>query len=805
MKITKITCLLLALLLFFALVACTGNPEPPQPPMDESLPEWTVIFYSSICNLYSITDNIQEIVESAPSENVNVVLQIGGGQSDMYFGNEYAIGDAVYAVNETHRFVKTKEGIEHIAYLEDTHQSSVRSIAGCLTFAKEKYPAKKYALILSGHGSGNADNLLPEEPNTIASSAYYDAGLSINGLCQAIDLSGLHFESIVFDTCLMGDLEVAQMLESRTNYLSFSETQTFGAGLDYATIFRFLATQPKMSGRELGETVVTSYLEKCILYYAFEDYTFATIDTAKLPVLTEAFNGLFAKALKDGSHYREVLSALGSATYCNEPNPVRDLLSFCENLLNQKILTQEAQALKEALAEVLVKEGHLEEETTYGGLGIVFPISYKNDVHFVDAYAANTHGLEAYLAFLDTVMPNWEAPLWVYEKIEYPRNVNDADFALKLQTKTDTDGSLTVVLDGGKNRVQTIYETLYTAPDPNASDSLATLFMDKLILSDTWLSSMPLVFPQAIPTLNGQVLYLEFVEQKNGHLIYKANIYVYGEKAISGYIDYDIEANTLGDPYFLLDSGEILHLSDCVGLTARTLWLNSKYSSEVSDAFLIDASTKIEWKNASELGCFVTVSVSDFFGVTQTSEIEPFSIKKARQDQSEGAYSYENTELILPELDSRLLFSVDDLIGELAYSSDGLLLKMPGKEEYSLFSFIFGDYYRFTSPDGINMTLAPGTYKEQDLFDLLFPITNFFLGPIDERFYLYSEYEDGDGQVHLEYRDEFGTVLYVDKETGMTEVFQYPFAWGDFEPGAIFFLESYETRINVGEGYIFNY
>ena len=114
----------------------------------------------------------------------------------------------------------------------------------------DRFPASKYGLVLSDHGSG-------------ASGGYFDSGppgkahLSIAGMREGI-ISGMQaagidrFELIDHDACLMANYETSSALGPLTEYLSASEEVTFGA-----------ATLSTAAIQALGQNVSGEVLAGC--------------------------------------------------------------------------------------------------------------------------------------------------------------------------------------------------------------------------------------------------------------------------------------------------------------------------------------------------------------------------------------------------------------------------------------------------------------------------------------------------------------------------------------------------------------
>lgn len=802
MKIQKFCCLLLGLLLLLSFAACSPEELPPEttpiepvnPPVDESLPEWTFIFYASFCDLSLIGNNIEAIVEAPLTDDINVLLQVGGGYSEGFHKLNYTINDTTYLTYETHRFIKNAEGTTHLAKLDGARQPSVNTLADCLTYAKENYPAKKYALILSGHGTGTSDNLLPDVVRD-TSTAVYDTGLSINGLTRAIDFADLHFETIIFDTCLMGKIETVQALKPYTNYLSFSETETLAAGLNYKAIFEELTAHPEHNGATLGEKIVSSYIEISGEDDLKKIASYATVDLSKEEALSAAFDALFAEANRTPETYTSVLRSIVTATETSRGKILsRDVVSFCDNLQNEGVLVPQAEALKAAVQSATLSKDQVATEPSYCGLAFVFPPEYLEDLRLIDAYVLNTRGNESYIAFLDAVMADWEAPAWVYEKVPYNRTLVDSDYTLSLHSEKDEDKKNFVVLDGGRAVLDTLAATLYTASAADATETQMSTFMTFPLSLPESGNKITVSLPAEILAWDNRPLHLQLQTVGEDTWIYQINGFIFSGEYNSKdlLVDYDPSTGRFGVPYAVGADKKRFELSELstwnIALFQKDAQGNEKVlSSQISfENFVID---RLAPQNFT---FFASFTATDFFGRKTILKRQALSLPESTDGPTTPltTHSYEDVPLFLPDYDFHIEFTVDGTPSLLSCVGDTLYFFDTVLEYYFIFESVDGEYVTYCSEKGDNWWKFETTVSAEDIWDIVFPVPNFFLGPLDG-FTLTGTSDDGTLEI---YKDAIGSIRYYDVANGRCTSYEYQYEYANKDAHRTYVLTAFETE-----------
>ena len=117
-----------------------------------------------------------------------------------------------------------------------------------VTWAVQKYPAKKYALVLSDHGGGWTGGF-----SDMTTSLYSDLSMPeiVTSIEQIRQNTGIDkFEMIGFDACLMGQIEIFGSLYPYSNYMVASEEVIPGYGWSYAAWLDQVAQTPPWMGAD---------------------------------------------------------------------------------------------------------------------------------------------------------------------------------------------------------------------------------------------------------------------------------------------------------------------------------------------------------------------------------------------------------------------------------------------------------------------------------------------------------------------------------------------------------------------------
>jgi hypothetical protein len=439
----------------------TSKPAQPRPTRIPSAPgggdTWLVMLYQDADDEILEKDiylDLNEAEQAGSSENVHIVAQI-----DRYRGAYQGSDDWV----STRRYYVTRDddllrvNSELLADLGEANMADGRTLVDFVVWAMQNYPADKYALILSDHGmgwpGGWSDPTGTTRDNSLPLGSRMGDQIYLHELEQALDQirsqTGLEqFELLGMDACLMGHLEVLSALAPHARYAVTSQETEPSLGWAYTAFLEALAADPGMSGAELGQVIVDTYIsgdQRIVNDQARADFsgagnllntlfggasvpsasqvtnelipnvTLATIDLSLMPELLESFNDL-AYSLQEANQ-RDVAQA---RTYAQSftsifgkgvPASYIDLGHFAQlagRTTGKRSIGEATNLLLDVLGRAVIAERHGQRKPGATGISIYFPNSdlYSSPVTGMDSYtvAAETFASESlwdeYLAFL---------------------------------------------------------------------------------------------------------------------------------------------------------------------------------------------------------------------------------------------------------------------------------------------------------------------------------------------------------------------------------------------------------------------
>src|SRR5215204_1740170 len=232
-------------------------PETQQSLDTSNLREWTIISYSAADDDVleeNMWFDLNEMEVVGSNAQMNIVVQI-----DRYESGFDGDGDWT----DTRRYlIQQDNDLNHITSpvvesVGEVDMGDPQTLIDFVTWAVEKYPAKKYALIMSDHGGGwtggFSDLSAPDSSLTMPEI--------VDAIEQILQNTGVDkFELIGFDACLMGQIEVFGSLYPYSNYMVASEEVIPGYGWSYAAWLGQLAQNPAVDGSGLSQSIVSTYV-----------------------------------------------------------------------------------------------------------------------------------------------------------------------------------------------------------------------------------------------------------------------------------------------------------------------------------------------------------------------------------------------------------------------------------------------------------------------------------------------------------------------------------------------------------------
>ena len=278
--------------------------------------------------------------------------------------------------------------------------------------------------------------------------------LNLSELNQALSESGVTFETVIFDACMMASLETACAIQENARWMVASEEVVAGQGSDVNAWLQQLYYHPECDGRLLGRWICDMTQ---IRYGNEEDQrsqdllTWSVIDLSRIQRLAEDIDLVIQRI---SQLYEEESASLntflqlfrGTEHYGEDVDGMLDLAGI---FYDARILDVLEPGLYRdtlnALADAVVYSVRGNGRTAAMGISFCYAPDFDNSE--LDTYALNCPAPQ-YLALLDALSPTWTAPEWVYETaVKLPEAAELARNRITVEKHVTEDGIPCITAD----------------------------------------------------------------------------------------------------------------------------------------------------------------------------------------------------------------------------------------------------------------------------------------------------------------------------------------------------------------------
>ena len=366
----KFSSILVACFIVIFVSSCREKPEDKEPEVAKR----TVLMYLIADNnigvdIYRNIASVEEGLKHATSPGTFVIYWDGGSR--------YA---SVFPTPTLFKYEVDKEGNvsprEVIQTYPEQNSCSPGVITKVINDVKNLCKANSYGLIFGSHATG----WLPA--NTSKSRSLGDDGgykIEIPELNGAILDSGIHFDYILMDACLMSQVEVAYELRHTADYLILSPAEVMAAGFPYKDIVKYLLATDN------NEANAISAARQYVDYYRSAEYKWATIavvKTVEMDALASAMRNILNQYHDNLSKFNSTLISsfqrnYGFARY-SLANSSYDVRAFVKEMSDNNIPS----SWEEQLNRAVVFSDYVNEfvivnidPDIYSGIGCYIPYS----------------------------------------------------------------------------------------------------------------------------------------------------------------------------------------------------------------------------------------------------------------------------------------------------------------------------------------------------------------------------------------------------------------------------------------------
>ncbi len=366
--------------------------------------EWLVMLYQNADDPILEGDIFTDLNEAEWVGSTDAVTMVA--QLDRYDGEFDGDGDWT----GSKRFLIEKDrdlstiGSQELADLGEVDSGAPQTLVDFAVWAMKKYPAKKYALILSDHGAGWVGGWNDDAPKEGSSLTVNEIDQALAAILQKTKVRQL--DLLGFDACLMSEMEVLAGVAPYARYAVASQETEPALGWAYAKFLGALTAKPTQTGSELAKNIVKSYIvsdlrivdnaarssyleelgeetvtAKALATEMSADVTLTALDLSKFTPLMAAFNDFaFALTTVDPAAIakaRTYAQAFESVFDPAEPSPYIDLGHFAKLVAEFAGTNEEVDsalsALQKAYKAAILAEVNGNQRPAASGISIFFP------------------------------------------------------------------------------------------------------------------------------------------------------------------------------------------------------------------------------------------------------------------------------------------------------------------------------------------------------------------------------------------------------------------------------------------------
>ena len=252
------------------------------------------------------------------------------------------------------------------------------TLADFISWGVKNYPSQYMALDLWNHGGGSINGVCFDELydwDSLTLAEIDSALLSVYG--EMTD----RFEIIGFDACIMGTLEMANILVPYARYMVAAQDLLSGLGWDY-NCFSDALNDGAQSGADVGRYIGDYYYNDCIRYRYYDVSPISVIDLSGMDDLIEAFN-VYAKDVYEyasGGGTTDIIKAAKRALNFGGNSSTEGYTNMVD-LKDLIRLTSEystgASLAMQRLEDCVVYMSNSYNSTYAGGLSVYYPLSVQ--------------------------------------------------------------------------------------------------------------------------------------------------------------------------------------------------------------------------------------------------------------------------------------------------------------------------------------------------------------------------------------------------------------------------------------------
>ncbi len=313
------------------------------------------------------TADLKEMIAADLSDNVNIIVQTVGTKKWHVNG---------ISNSTSQRYLVTDDGLVRLeSDLGDLDVGNADTLSDFVTYCSKNYPANRNMLIFWNHGGGIIYGYGHDD-----SSYFSQDTLNIDEIQRALSKTGVYFDFIGFDACIMGGLETACALYDFSDYLIASEDFESADGWEYSRWLTALGQNSSISTPDLAKIICDDFVTES--KGAQSEGILALVDLAYMKLLYSAWTSFAYSAESEllSSNYSYEMTPYNRIGK-NDRSSIADLSEYyAVDLMAtaSSMNTEEAAALSDALSYAIVYMNSTSGDRDMTGLSVTLPYGSKS-------------------------------------------------------------------------------------------------------------------------------------------------------------------------------------------------------------------------------------------------------------------------------------------------------------------------------------------------------------------------------------------------------------------------------------------
>ncbi len=361
----------------------------------------TIMVYMNGSNLETdygfATEDISEMLKAPYSDQVNIVIETLGTKK----WHDYGIMN-----DHTQRFILDEKDVLLVDdSLEQLDCTDPATLTDFITWSAENYPADRYFLILWDHGGGAVDGFGWDQYRR------YDASLTTDEIQSALRDSGVTFDFIGMDACIMSSIEFCYALYDFCDYCILSEDFESALGWSYEGWLTALAENTSIATTDLAKIIIDDMVEANKNNRREGDSsTLALIDERYIPSAFDSwltFAYANEAALLTTNFSREVARTGRALPACRVSSDLQEYYITDMLALAVSIDSKETKGLVSRLASAVAYYNCTDDNMGLTGLAVTLPYGDNNFYSSLEKVYANIGIDKRYVEWLSKFLENY--------------------------------------------------------------------------------------------------------------------------------------------------------------------------------------------------------------------------------------------------------------------------------------------------------------------------------------------------------------------------------------------------------------